>query len=122
MLSVPLREMPEFIRPVQNVLNQCLFVLVFQGDKRVMEKLDLLAQRIDGLIQEINRLREENHHLREESTRLREDLELGQMASEDLQEQLNRERDVHNEVCSRVDELIGRIQNTLPAVEQQQNG
>lgn len=87
-----------------------------------MEKLELLAQRIDGLIQELNRLREENHHLREEGNRLREDLELGQMASEELQEQLTRERNVHDEVCTRVDELIGRIQSTLPAAEQQQNG
>ena len=57
-----------------------------------MEKLELLAQRIDSLIQELDRLREENHQLREEGKRLREDLELGQMASEELQEQLNRIR------------------------------
>ena len=87
-----------------------------------MEKLDLLAQRIDGLIQELDRLREENHQLREEGKRLREDLELGQMASEELQEQLNRERSVRDEACYRVDELISRIQSTLPAAEQQQNG
>ena len=93
-----------------------------QGDKRVMEKLELLAQRIDSLIQELDRLREENHQLREEGNRLREDLELGQMASEELQEQLNRERSVRDEACNRVDALISRIQSTLPAAEPQQNG
>ncbi len=87
-----------------------------------MEKLDLLAQRIDSLIQELDRLREENHQLREEGNRLREDLELGQMASEELQEQLNRERSVRDETCNRVDALISRIQSTLPAGEPQQNG
>ena len=87
-----------------------------------MEKLDLLAQRIDSLIQELDRLRAENHQLREEGNRLREDLELGQMASEELQEQLNRERSVRDEACSRVDALISRIQSTLPAAEPQQNG
>ena len=66
-----------------------------------MEKLELLAQRIDSLIQELDRLREENHQLREEGKRLREDLELGQMASEELQEQLNRERSVRDEACNR---------------------
>ena len=83
-----------------------------------MEKLELLAQRIDSLIQELDRLREENHQLREEGKRLREDLELGQMASEELQEQ----RSVRDEACNRVDALISRIQDTLPAAEPQQNG
>ena len=87
-----------------------------------MEKLDLLAQRIDSLIHELSRLREENHHLREEGKELREDLELSQMASEDLQEQLNRERSSRDEACSRVDALISRIQDTLPADSPQQNG
>lgn len=87
-----------------------------------MEKLDLLAQRIDNLIQELNRLRDENHQLREEGKRLREDLELGQMASEELQEQLNRERNVRDEACTRMDDLLNRIQNTLPdAIEAQSN-
>ncbi len=85
-----------------------------------MEKLDLLAQRIDSLIQELERLREENHQLRENEKRLREDLELGQMASEDLQEQLNRERSVRDEAYTRVDALINRIQGTLPVAEAQQ--
>ena len=91
-----------------------IFFRLSQGDTRGMEKLDLLAQRIDSLIQELVRLREENHHLREE-------LELGQMTSEDLQEQLNRERAVRDEACSRVDDLINRIQASFPAVEPQQN-
>ena len=87
-----------------------------------MEKFDLLAQRIDSLIQELNRLREENHLLREEGKRLREDLELGQMASEELQEKLNTEVSVRNEAASRVDALISRIQSALPMPESQQNG
>ena len=87
-----------------------------------MEKFDLLAQRIDSLIQELNRLREENHHLREEGKRLREDLELGQMASEELQEKLNVEFSVRSEAASRVDALISRIQSVLPMPEEQQNG
>ena len=32
------------------------------------------------------------------------------------------ERSVRDEACNRVDELISRIQSTLPAAEQQQNG
>jgi regulator of replication initiation timing len=87
-----------------------------------MEKLDLLAQRIDSLIQELNRLREENHSLREEGKRLREDLELGQMASDELQEKLNAAVSVREEAASRVDALIGRIQSVLPMAEEQQNG
>ena len=87
-----------------------------------MEKFDLLAQRIDSLIQELNRLREENHHLREEGKRLREDLELGQMAAEELQEKLNVEFSVRSEAASRVDALISRIQSALPVQETQQNG
>ena len=80
-----------------------------------MEKLDLLAQRIDSLIQELNRLREEGK-------RLREDLELGQMASDELQEKLNAAVSVREEAASRVDALIGRIQSVLPMAEEQQNG
>ncbi|MBR3880148.1 MAG: hypothetical protein IKJ34_00910 [Mailhella sp.] len=87
-----------------------------------MEKLELLAQRIDSLLQELTRLREENHHLREEGKRLREDLELGQMASDELQEKLNRELTVRSEAFSRVDALISRIQSALPMQENQQNG
>lgn len=87
-----------------------------------MEKFDLLAQRIDSLIQELNRLREENHHLREEGKRLREDLELGQLASEELQEKLNTEVSVRTEAANRVDALISRIQSALPMPENQQNG
>ena len=87
-----------------------------------MEKLELLAQRIDSLLQELTRLREENHHLREEGKRLREDLELGQMASEELQEKLNAEVSVRTEAASRVDALISRIQSALPMPENQQNG
>ncbi|MBQ4616504.1 MAG: hypothetical protein IJB29_07360 [Mailhella sp.] len=87
-----------------------------------MEKLELLAQRIDSLIQELNRLREENHHLREEGKRLREDLELGQMASEELQEKLNSAATVRDEAVSRMDALISRIQSVLPMPENQQNG
>jgi len=87
-----------------------------------MEKLDLLAQRIDNLIQELNRLREENHLLREEGKRLREDLELGQMASDELQEKLNSAVSVQSEAASRVDALISRIQSVLPMPENQQNG
>ncbi len=70
----------------------------------------------------MNRLREENHHLREEGKRLREDLELGQMASEELQEKLNAEVSVRTEAASRVDALISRIQSALPMPENQQNG
>ena len=84
-----------------------------------MEKLELLAQRIDSLIQELNRLRVENHGLREEGKRLREDLELSQLTAEDLQEQLNRERGVRDAAITRMDDLIGLIQNTLPATEDQ---
>ena len=87
-----------------------------------MEKLDLLAQRIDSLIQELNRLREENHSLREEGKRLREDLELGQMASDELQEKLNTADSVRVEAANRVDALISRIQSVLPMPEEQQNG
>ena len=94
-----------------------------------MEKLDLLAQRIDSLINELNRLRAENHSLREEGKklreegdRLREDLELGQMAADDLQEKLNNAANVQAEAATRVDALIGLIQSALPMTEEQQNG
>lgn len=87
-----------------------------------MEKLELLAQRIDSLLQELNRLREENHHLREEGKRLREDLELGQMAAEELQDKLTREVGVRTEAANRVDALLSRIQSVLPMPENQQNG
>jgi len=84
-----------------------------------MEKLDLLEQHIDKLIQEHARLREENQKLREEGSQLREDIELGQMASEDLQEQLNRERGARDAAVSRVDALLSRIQSVLTAAGEQ---
>ena len=85
-----------------------------------MEKLDLLEQQIDNLIQELSRLREENHSLREEGKRLHEDLELGQMASEELQEQLNHERGVREEALNKMDILLSRIQTNLPPVDSRQ--
>ncbi len=83
-----------------------------------MEKLDLLEQRIDALIKELCRLREENQRLRDEGAHLRDDLELGQMASDDLREQLNSERDMRAQAVQKMDSLLGRIQATLPFMEE----
>ena len=84
-----------------------------------MEKLDLLTQRVDSLIQEINRLREENFQLREDGKRLRDDLELGQMAAEELQQKLDQEVATRNEALTRVDDLISRIQGVFPEETQE---
>ena len=83
-----------------------------------MEKLDLLEQRVDALIKELCRLREENQRLRDEGAHLRDDLELGQMASEELQEQLNSERNMRAQAVQKMDDLLGRIQAALPSMEQ----
>ncbi|WP_298067542.1 cell division protein ZapB [uncultured Mailhella sp.] len=83
-----------------------------------MEKLDLLEQRIDALIKELGRLREENQKLQDEKAHLRDDLELAQMASDEVQEQLNSERDVRIQAVQRMDSLLDRIQAALPSAEQ----
>ena len=83
-----------------------------------MEKLDLLEQRIDALIKELGRLREENQKLQDEKVHLRDDLELAQMASDEVQEQLNSERDVRIQAVQRMDSLLDRIQAALPSAEQ----
>jgi len=79
-----------------------------------MEKLELLAQRIDGLIQELGRLREENAGLRENIKSLSDEVELGKLEAEELQKKIEIGTSAHNDICTRVDDLIGRIQSVLP--------
>lgn len=83
-----------------------------------MEKLDLLEQQIEALIKELCRLREENQKLRDESAHLHDDLELEQMASKEVQEQLNSEREVRTQAVQKMDALLERIQEALPPAEQ----
>ncbi|MBO6003157.1 MAG: hypothetical protein J6P53_06660 [Mailhella sp.] len=92
-----------------------------------MEKLELLAQRIDSLIREMVRLREANASLGGEITDLKDELELGRMEKEDLQKQITSNEAARNEACTRIDALIGRIQEALseaplPSAGSQQAG
>ena len=92
-----------------------------------MEKLDLLTQRVDSLIQEMVRLREANASLGSEITELKDELELGRMEKEDRQKQITSNEAARNEACTRIDALIGRIQEALseaplPSAGSQQAG
>ncbi len=87
-----------------------------------MDKLVLLAQRIDGLIQELTKLRDENAKLKAEVKNLSDELELGKLEAEELQKKIEAGTSAHNDICIRVDDLIGRIQAILPAEAAVQEG
>ncbi len=87
-----------------------------------MEKLELLAQRIESLIKELNILRDENARLKGDIKNLSDELELGKLEAEDLQRQIAIGNSAQNDICSRVDNLIDRIQAVLPADAPQQEG
>ena len=75
-----------------------------------MEKLELLAQRITVVVAELKALREENKNLKDE-------LDLRQMAIDDLQEQLDKATQANGQAENQVDSILASLQGIIPAAE-----
>lgn len=73
-----------------------------------MELFDLLEKRVEALLQEISQLRDDNCRLREEASACQGILE----ENFRLQEELKQMKGANEQVLTRIDALVRRIQDS----------